>query len=64
MISKQRIYTRQCNDEAIALVLRQGYTCVQAGRQLVVPRKACQANGTMSDGQSLADVMARTTAAR
>lgn len=39
MISKQRIYTQQFKDEAIALVLQQGYTCVQAGKQLGVPSK-------------------------
>ena len=39
MIPERRIYTRQFKDEAIALVLQQGYTCQKAGEQLGVPPK-------------------------
>ena len=36
---ERRIYSKQFKDEAIALVLQQGYTCAKAAQQLGVPPK-------------------------
>jgi transposase len=39
MVPERRIYPRQFKDEAIQLVLQQGYTCQRAADQLGVPPK-------------------------